>query len=554
MKSARFGFSRLVLYFLITRGIVGAPCKIQDMDDPDNMFEIIRKTEDILFGEKSDDEMTSRDQEKEFMKRRESQYQQMCTSYVPGLNQSEKNPSDWRILGTGSFGKVFEVKIENMFLAVKYISFRDYFKETWQLIVSENKYNFSKNESNHVLLKYFAKFHILESFIQEKFIYVKSINSIIWQEIIFKESQLSQAKVKLAKKISIIILSSYIDMLNDEKSVGFLIGASSFETNSGQMIAAKHFECFVTEKFEVYFVMEKLGSSLNDVRNNCPGLMGSEQIIERSLFFTKLLFNLHVLHSYGVTHCDHKLANILLDIDPSSKNVYIADFGISTITVECNGGTLATMPPEYLYKQIRDPGISETYFNTKLISQFDAYSIGMVLAYFQITFDKYKELLKMKETILNKYNRLDKNLDKKIVKEEFDTFHNTLFDSPTMKEYFSFVKGTVTDNGLNLAEMINLVISKLLLTDSTSRYPVPVAMFAFFKIYECAKYETSESCKELKRLLEDDEKMRNHLIDSIEENPKDHWTKTSQVFVDTFHRIRELTGKNIPNVLQNLLI
>jgi serine/threonine protein kinase len=515
-------------------------------------------------------------------------------------------------LGEGSFGKVFQVKIGKSWEAVKKISFKKFYeknskahfetaKSLWakysdvfselekdasailnvEQAISKGLYEFAfKQEISNSKNFFDKKENIKKSLISEgiikgdlevsKILAVRKLNKEAEKVPVNKEKDKDicdlEEKIKIqSEKISKIentiigttifqqmidkVLKEFIDQLNREAKLSFDLSQKPLETSSGYKIFPKMKSCYVTKDFDVYLVMEKLSPNLESVSAYCGDRMvGPKDFKEMLLILLQFVVNAAEFSKYGITHCDIKPVNVAFGLDFKLPKPIILDFGMASNKNICVGGTPIYQPPELIFPELESINI-QLLFKTWIVHLSDAYSTGFTLLAFMIKHKTFIEIIALKEKlILDLKNFKGNNFREKIVAEH-EKFEEKVRQKLIKNSFTHIVKGK--NKEIDLGNLLIEVVMNMINGDFACRYSLQVAVYALFKLYECAEGPNFEECENIERLIINNEAIRDKLIgekDSVK------WSEKEGEYIVTWRKAINLFIKNNPVGKEELII
>jgi serine/threonine protein kinase len=394
-------------------------------------------------------------------------------------------------------------------------------------------------------------------------------------------------EVQISYQLSLAIFKKFIQRINIEVNLSFYLSEKQRKNPSELVIFQNMKNCFVTKKLDVYIVMEKLGPNIREVQRPFVGnLSGSKYFTENIVFLLRLVLNAAEFSQYGVTHCDIKPENVLFGLNTKIPKLTIIDLGLATKGDNCPGGTLDYQSPEIVYPNYFQPYEIPNKFKTKIVHLADSYSIGLTIAALRTTFEEFESILNTKNELDKKLQKIEdevnKKLDEKLQNEQKspkETFEAKLktdlnskkqgFGENIQKDkgismqkrillaYKDFEASTrtilekseakltfkVSENGnsINLGDLLNEVIMKLVDGYYENRYPLTVAAYSLYKLHECAIEMKFELCLKIERMIKDDSEMQKELQISIDD---DIVIQVSTVYVETLPKIFKLLKTN----------
>jgi serine/threonine protein kinase len=260
------------------------------------------------------------------------------------------------------------------------------------------------------------------------------------------------------------------------------------------------------------------------------------------LFSIQLLYKAWAVNILGFTNCDIKLENILFNSDSNFKEAYIVDYGLIQKDKPCRLGTEDYQPPETMYAEIDEESPKWTKYMTHVIQQADAFAMGVIILYNEISLKETREIQKIYEEI----NDNDSEYDT-VIKDK--TFHNLVSDFLNKRNEYNFNGIKFGDDEKLLGYLYHKVIIKLLNFSYIDRYPISVALFLLYKLYSIESVK-DQSYQDLCKWIHDDEELLKLLgidtnnkpeenIFSAKAEPKS-WQDTSEVFESSIEDIKKL--------------
>jgi serine/threonine protein kinase len=453
-------------------------------------------------------------------------------------------------LGVGGFGSVFEVQLGDQSKAVKFVSFEKFMLSLVPGITEKDK-SVTEKCLREVIDSCSYKLLLKPKNVENKSIELKeeNIDKNKLSEI-FRDNQESECEgVNLddLERVFSAVMNTFLTDLRTETATLADLSKYSNENDAVESRAfVKYDYCLVDRNFNVYLVMEKLDSNLNELRKAVKTFVGPRNVNERILFSIQILYKLWKMHSLGYAHCDIKPSNILFKPKSDYKIVYFGDFGISRRYSPCEGGTKTYMSPELLFAIQGSKHPKLTIFNTSVNYQSDAFAVGMVLLTNEVLHEDSmsygEEYLKIKDSIDYQSAMSDKGL-----------YYKAINDLLNKRQYLY----EETKEGENLIDrrldhLYGLAILNLLELDYSKRWPASVALHFFYKLFMNQKFE-NVSYDDLMNMLKDDkaEAIIKELKNSENSKPvlnKESMIPTSpnwesyQAFTNTIEGVEELLG------------
>jgi serine/threonine protein kinase len=91
---------------------------------------------------------------------------------------------------------------------------------------------------------------------------------------------------------------------------------------------------FGVEDDHNYMVIERLGDSIEQLREKCGGKLKLQTIL---IIWIQLINRLESLHNIGIIHRDIKPENLLIGLGQNRKMIYLIDFGLSRYYIDETG-------------------------------------------------------------------------------------------------------------------------------------------------------------------------------------------------------------------------
>ena len=107
---------------------------------------------------------------------------------------------------------------------------------------------------------------------------------------------------------------------------------------------------FGVEGNYVYMVMERLGSSIDELREKCGGKLNLRTVLTLAI---QLISRLENLHNIGIIHRDLKPDNLLVGLGSNRRIIYLIDFGLAKYYIDSSGKHKAIIRDKNLTGTIR---------------------------------------------------------------------------------------------------------------------------------------------------------------------------------------------------------
>jgi serine/threonine protein kinase len=266
----------------------------------------------------------------------------------------------------------------------------------------------------------------------------------------------------------------------------------------------KYEYCVIDEAMNVYLVIEPLGQTLESVVNHCPHQIYKSKPELSMKLSLSLAYQVDLLHSMSITHCDIKPENILFGSE-SYSSVKLNDFGKSSSGM-CNGGTMSYMAPEGFIGEKTELKAVDKISNRLEVQKSDTFSTGITILKIELEREDFLEI----EEEYSRIQNLEYIEDILEAEENFLALIAGCFES-SIKVRFPDRSSHEVKRKVNVRKALKLLLLEMLRFKSSERVPMRFVLYYLNELYQ---FETSTKKKSLtvvKSYLKNLEKLKEKL-------------------------------------------
>jgi serine/threonine protein kinase len=126
-----------------------------------------------------------------------------------------------------------------------------------------------------------------------------------------------------------------------------------------------------------YMVMERLGSSIEELREKIGGKLNLRTVLTMGI---QLIIRLENLHNIGIIHRDLKPENLLVGLGVNRKIIYLIDFGLAKYYIDTEGNHREIVTDKNLTGTIRYASLN-VQDGIEASRRDDLESLGYILIY-----------------------------------------------------------------------------------------------------------------------------------------------------------------------------
>ena len=429
----------------------------------------------------------------------------ICPTIGSRLIRKTEN-DERKILGSGAYGRVFAVSLNNKDRAIKQASFDKYI--TNRLLKKLR----GTQQQNLTCIESVLKAAKEQSFFikRQNPVYNYQSRIVVWKKMTDHTTELQPINFELLDTAECKLISNaelevnsyvryYFQMLRDE--LGFLSKLSSIadrEKRAGRAPSFPKFDfCIIHANLDVYFSMDKLDYSLYEVIKTCPQLIFAGHSGKRTKIYLQIMYQINILHKNRLSHCDVKPQNIVFS-NGSYDSVYIVDFGLA-IEGPCKGSSPDFEPIESFLKTMPREKI-DPLTNLPQYLKHDAFSLGMTLLTIEVG-------LAAMENLFDEYDNL--KADDTLSLQEKEASLSEIVDSMINDELeIRYPTKVWPEKSRNqkLDELIFDLIKNFLKLDYEIRLPVKAGLYQMYHLHKTAEDFYGELPESIETRLADNEK------------------------------------------------